>query len=128
MLGGAGFDRGGTMALRLALSQPDAFAGVLSIGGAFPTTLRPLGQLHAVRRLKIFLATGRDSQQYPEAEVCRNLHLFHSAGMSVCLRQYPCGDDLTTNMLSDMDRWIMEQLNASQSVPHDQPSPRSQGK
>ena len=124
----AGFDCGGTMALRLALSRPDAFAGVLSIGGAFPTTLRPLGQLRAVRRLKIFLATGRDSQQYPEAEVCRNLRLFHSAGMSVCLRQYPCGDDLTTNMLSDMDRWIMEQLTASPAVPHDQPSPRSQGK
>jgi len=124
----AGFGCGGTMALRLALSQPDAYAGVLSIGGAFPSTLRPLGQLHAVRRLKIFLATGRDSQQYPESEVCENLRLFHSAGMSVCLRQYPCGDDLTTNMLSDMDRWIMEQLTASQKVTHDQPSPRSQGK
>jgi phospholipase/carboxylesterase len=124
----AGFACGGTMALRIALNQPDAFAGVLSIGGAFPTTSRPLGQLHAARRLKVFLASGRDSRCYPEAQVCDNLRLLHSAGMSVNLRLYPCADDLTTNMLSDMDRWVMEQIAALQPAEHDVPSPRSGGK
>ncbi|HEX3725935.1 MAG TPA: alpha/beta hydrolase-fold protein, partial [Pirellulales bacterium] len=109
----AGFGCGGTMALRVALAHPQLFAGVLSFGGPFPTTLRPLGQLHAARRMKFFIATGRDSEHYPAAEVCRNLRLFHTAGMSVCLRQYPCGDELMTNMLSDMDRWIMEQLTTA---------------
>ena len=110
------------------MSQPQAFAGVLSIGGPFPTTLRPLGQLHAARRLKFFLACGQDSRHYPAARVCDDLRLLHSAGMSVHLRQYPCGDDLTTNMLSDMDRWIMEQLAAFQPAEHDASSPRSSGK
>ena len=32
----AGFDCGGTMALRLALAHPTRFAGTLSIGGEFP--------------------------------------------------------------------------------------------
>jgi hypothetical protein len=32
--------------------------------------------------------------------------------MCVCLRQYPCGDDLTTSMLGDLDRWIMDQITS----------------
>jgi hypothetical protein len=31
----------------------------------------------------------------------------HAAGCTVALRQYPCGDELTTTMLSDLDRWMM---------------------
>jgi phospholipase/carboxylesterase len=123
----AGQGCGGTMAFRVALNQPRIFAGVLSVGGPFPSTLRPLGQLHAVRRLKIFLATGRYSQQYPEAEVCANLRLIHAAGMSVNLRQYPCGDDLSTQMLSDMDRWIMEEMTAPAVVEPDPAERRSGG-
>jgi phospholipase/carboxylesterase len=116
----AGYGCGGTMAFRIALNQPQAFAGVLSLGGAFPTTLRPLCQLHAARRLKILLISGRDSRQYSAARVCDNLRLLHSAGMLVSLRQYPCGDDLTAQMFSDMDRWIMEELTAVQVLQSDQ--------
>ncbi len=106
----AGFGCGGTMAFRMALDHPRLFAGVLSIGGAFPTTRRPLAQLRGARRLRVFLASGRYSEQYPESSVCDNLRLLHTAGMSINLRQYPCGDELTTHMLADMDRWIMEQV------------------
>ena len=105
-----GYHCGGTMAFRLALNHPEHFAGVLSIGGEFPRAHRPLGQLHAARRLRMFLATGRESQRYPEARVCDNLRLFHAANLSVNLFTYPCGDEVMTNMLSEMDRWIMAQV------------------
>lgn len=123
----AGYGSGGTMALRIGLNQPRAFAGALSIGGPFPSTLRPLSQLHEARELKIFMTTARDSQEYPQADVCRHLRLFHAAGMSVDLRQYPCGDELTTNMLSDMDRWIMRQFIETAPALRDQASHRSSG-
>jgi phospholipase/carboxylesterase len=123
----AGYGSGGTMALRIGLNQPRAFAGALSIGGAFPGTLRPLSQLHEARQLRIFMTTARDSQEYPTAQVCRHLRLFHAAGMTVDLRQYPCGDELTTNMLSDMDRWIMRQFSEASPVARDQASHRSSG-
>src|SRR5262249_32018297 len=67
----AGYGSGGTMALRIGLNQPRSFAGALSIGGPFPSTLRPLAQLHEARQLKILLTTSRDSQLYPETDVCR---------------------------------------------------------
>jgi phospholipase/carboxylesterase len=108
----AGFGCGGTMAFRIALAQPRLFAGVLSFGGLFPNTLRPLSELESARDLKMFIANGVDSAQYPQSEMCRNLRLFHVAGLSLCLRLYPCGDELLTNMLSDMDRWIMDQLTS----------------
>jgi phospholipase/carboxylesterase len=124
----AGYQGGGTMAFRVALNHPETFAGVLSIGGAFPSTLRPLGRLHAARRLRVFLATGKDSLLYPESQVCDDLRLFHAAGMSLNLRIYPCGDELLTNMLSDMDRWIMEQVAAYEPVVQHQPDYRLGGK
>ena len=112
----------------IALNEPRRFAGVLSIGGEFPTTLRPLAQLREARRLKVFLATGRQSRNYPEHEVCRHLRLMPAAGISLNLRLYPCGDDVTTDMLADMDRWIMEQVASGQPVACDQPSYPSRGK
>lgn len=124
----AGYEEGGTMALRIALAQPSSFAGVLSIGGAFPSTLRPLSRWREAQSLKIFLATRRDSRQYPQSQVCRHLRLFHAAGMSVDLRQYPCGDELTTNMLADMDRWIMSHLAEVDPVEANPASHRSTGK
>ena len=106
-----GFDSGGTMALRLAMSHPGRFAGVISLCGAFPTGGTPLGNLVAARRLGVFLATGRGSEKYPAAQVCEDLRLLHTAGLSVTLRQYPCGHELQPQMLADINRWIMEQIN-----------------
>ncbi len=105
-----GMDSGGTMAFRIAMNHPDRFAGVLSICGAFPNEHRPFCQLDRARRLPIFMAVGRDSREFSPAEACENLKLFHSAGMSVSLRQYPCGHQLAPQMLADVDRWVMEQI------------------
>ncbi|OYV84820.1 MAG: hypothetical protein B7Z73_14725 [Planctomycetia bacterium 21-64-5] len=85
----AGYDCGGTMAFRLAMDHPRRF-----------------------RKVPVFLACGRDSHVYASIEVCNNLRLFHSAGMNVSLRQYPCGHEIVPAMLADMDRWIMEQITA----------------
>jgi phospholipase/carboxylesterase len=113
----AGFQCGGTMALRIALRHPERFAGALSVGGPFPAGLAPLAQLKRVRHLPLFIAQGRDSQQYPLDQACAELRLFHAAAMHVTLRQYPCGDELTTQMLTDMDAWLMNQVQGTQAVP-----------
>ena len=112
----AGLGEGGTMALRVALGNPLRYAGAISLGGAFPHGQRPLRNINAARRLPILVATGRDSVRYRESQVCRDLRLFHAAGLSVNLRQYPCGDELTTVMLSDMDRWMMEVICPTHST------------
>ena len=108
----AGYQSGGTMALRIGLRHPERFAGAISIGGPFPTGAPPLARLRQARALPLLIIQGRESTLYPLEASCDELHLFHAAAMHVMLRLYPCGDELTTQMLHDMDEWIMEQLGA----------------
>ena len=109
----AGFDCGGTMALRVAMNNPGRFAGAASLCGQFPRGHKPFGNLATVRRMPVFLAVGRKSKAYPEPDVCADLRLLHSAGISVDLRQYPCGQEISPQMLQDIDRWIIEQVTAA---------------
>lgn len=103
----AGSGIGGTVALRLALMHPARFAGVLSLGGAFPSGRAPLARITECRRLPIFLGYGREDASFGDAEVAEQMRLFHAAGMHVSLRQYPGDGGLSPQMLADLDRWIM---------------------
>jgi phospholipase/carboxylesterase len=111
----AGFDTGGTMAFRMAMNHPYKFAGVLSLGGCLPTGGAPLSRLPEARQLAIFLAAGRRSTVYGEQQVCDDLRLLHTAGMSITLRLYPCGHELSPQMLADIDHWIIELITASKA-------------
>jgi phospholipase/carboxylesterase len=113
----AGFDTGGSVALRLALSNPGRFAGVLSLGGAPPLTGRPLSDLHAARNLNVFFAYGRDSRRCRTEDVCQFLRLVHSAGLNIMLREYSCGHVLHVSMLADMNRWMMELVCQRHQLP-----------
>ena len=63
------------MALRVAMNHPGRFAGVISLCGAFPAGGTPFGNLIAARRLGVFLASGRASNDYPADHVCKDLRL-----------------------------------------------------
>ena len=118
-----GYASGGTMAFRVALRHPSAFAGALSIGGPFPSGNMPLLQLDRLRRLPFFIAQGRDAVDYPVEQTCQELRLFHAAGLKATLRQYPCGDEVTTVMLHDMDVWMMERVTGIEETPQVQCPP-----
>lgn len=121
----AGYQCGGTMAFRIGLKYPHRFAGALSLGGPFPTGSTPLASLEEARKLPLFIAHGRSSQLYPVEKTCDELRLFHSAGMHVTLRQYPCGDELNTQMLHDMNVWMMELVTGTTSCDVEDLSPHS---
>jgi len=113
----AGFDAGGTMALRVAMNHPHRFAGVISLGGPFPRGSAPLGHLAEARRVPILLAVGRDSLRYPPERVCEDLRLFHTAGLFATLRHYPGGHEISPQMLDDIDRWVMGHVTGTESSP-----------
>jgi phospholipase/carboxylesterase len=113
----AGFGAGATMAFRVAMSHPRPFAGVVSLCGAFPTGYRPFVELQEARKLPIFLAVGRDSAEYSPRHACDDLRLFHTAGISVTLRQYPSGQQMVPQMFRDVDRWIIEQITPPADAP-----------
>lgn len=112
-----GFGTGGTAALRLAMRFPERFAGVLSLCGSFPQGGNPLSRLDRARRVPIFLACGQEAPRYAQDQVCQDLRLLHTAGMTVSLRVYPGGDEMIcSHMLPDMDRWMMEQILGPQTA------------
>jgi phospholipase/carboxylesterase len=119
----AGYATGGTMALRIALRNPQSYAAVASLGGPFPERHSPLARLDQLRENRFLISHCRDSLIYPVDQVCQELSLFHAAGMSVMLRQYPCGDELTTQMLRDLDVWLMEQVTGVSSTGDSQLAP-----
>ena len=110
-----GNDVGGTMALRLALMAPEHFGGVISLGGAMPDG-QPLANIGNARSLPMLIAHCRESEAYPTEMMCQDLRLLHSAGMCVCLRQYPCEQEVTTKMLADVNEWVMERVVGPQTV------------
>ena len=105
-----GYADGGSMAIRLALKSPGQFAGVVSLCGAFPVGHAPLANLRNCRKLPIWVAAGRDGKRYTVDQTCSELKLFHAAGLSVNLRQYPTGDELDSHMLRDLNHWLMEEV------------------
>ncbi len=109
----AGFGAAGTMAYRLAFQRPDLFAGIISINGPLPEGRRPLREWNRSRDLPVLWAHFRDSSEFSEGDLCRQLRLLHIAGFSVTLRQYPGDDHLSPSSLSDMNDWIMEQIDSA---------------
>lgn len=115
----AGFDCGGTMALRLGLEAPARFAGILSFGGGMPPLGAPLRNLGAVRKMPVFLATGQDSEDYPPDRVAADVLLLHAAGLDVVHQRYSCGQCVTPQMLGDMNRWIIDRIRGRREAgPH----------
>ena len=106
----AGYAAGGTMAMRVAMQSPELFAGAASIGGPLPRGNAPLARINDLRSTPFCLMHGSEGRDYPVNQVCVDLRLLHTAGMCTTVRQYPCEDDLTTQMLRDLDAWIMEQV------------------
>ncbi|MGN6544625.1 MAG: alpha/beta hydrolase [Aureliella sp.] len=113
----AGFGSGGTMAMRIALRYPRQFAGVVSICGQFPQNHQPLNNLVAARHLPMMWMYGQDSTHCSVEHICEVLPLLHAARMGATIRQYPAKDELLTNMLSDLNHWLMEQVTNQPTSP-----------
>ena len=103
----AGVGAGGTMALRIAVSNPTWFAGCVSLGGAFPSGLRPLSAINEARGQHVFLMTSDEFPTYSAEHICTDLRLLFCAGIDVTGRQYNGTEDAIKPMLDDVDRWAM---------------------
>jgi phospholipase/carboxylesterase len=109
----AGYHHGGTMAARIALMFPNRFSGAISINGPLPQGQGLLRCWHSARQVNLLVCLGQDATEFSPKSLCQQLPWVHTAGLSLHVRQYPVGNDLTTVMLSDMNQWIMEQVACS---------------
>ena len=124
-----GHGAAGSDAFRIACRHPQAFAGVISLGGHFPLSESLFSRLHDVRRLPMLLCCHRmESRRLEEnaarpaetglsdgphdiaAQTDRTLRLFHAAGAMLALRIYPGSNDLSKAILGDVNRWLMDEV------------------
>jgi phospholipase/carboxylesterase len=106
----AGYGSGGTMALRIALEHADWFAGAASICGPMPQGRSPLALIIRSRQLPLFMVSCCDVETFQTTPTAADLRLVYSAGLPLSLFLYEPPAELTTMMLSDMDRWLMQQV------------------
>jgi phospholipase/carboxylesterase len=106
----AGYSAGGTMAHRLAMQSPERFAGAISLGGQVPRGSHLLKHINRARQLPLLLSASPTAEKYPTEQVMADLRFLHCAGLTLSLRLYPEGDDLTTVMFQDLNTWVMEQF------------------
>lgn len=114
----AGYREGGTMALRVGLRNATAIDGVISLDGALPRGGRPLADLESARTLAILSAVAMEGTRYPMQTVCEDLRLWHAAKMRMDMRQYITDDVMTSEVLRDVNAWIMARVTG-QSSPMD---------
>ena len=106
----AGYREGGTMALRIAMRQPERFAAAISLGGRMPTgSIRNVSQLRQ-RRLPMLWQWGGMRSEYSSATLTQDCRLAMTIGGQVEVRQYPGDDEMDTAVLRDTDEWIMRSV------------------
>jgi phospholipase/carboxylesterase len=112
----AGFCEGATLAYRLGLTFPERFGGLIALNGAMPRHDRPLLRLPEVRGLRVFIGHGIANAMVPLSFARSDFDLLYTAGLAVQLNTYPTNHRLHLDMLRDVNRWIMDRLNAEIGV------------
>jgi phospholipase/carboxylesterase len=108
-----GLGEGTLPAYRLALANPDRVAGVAALNGPFPKPKgNPLFRLETVRGLKAFIGHGLLNHAI-SMEAARHAHrVLFATGADVQFRSYMAGERVEPDMLRDVNRWIISNLNA----------------
>jgi phospholipase/carboxylesterase len=112
----AGVAEGAAVAYRMALHLPQRFAGVISINGTLPRPAEgPLFRDDEVKDLRVLIAHGAANEVVPLEMARRDFLALYGAGADVMLSTYPCTHAVHPNMLRDINRWVIR------NVDHDTP-------
>ncbi len=111
-----GTGAGGSAAFGMACRHPQAFGGVVSLGGPFPLDEGLFARLHEIRRLPMLLCCHGNASAAAVRHTDRTLRLFHAAGAALAMRIYSGHQQLSQSILGDVNRWLMDEICGA-SVP-----------
>jgi phospholipase/carboxylesterase len=103
----AGYGSGGTAALRIAMQEPNRFAGVVSVGGPMPGNSIKQFKTLRQRRLPMLWLWAKENKQYTQSQLHDDCQMAMTIGSQVEIRQYPGDDEMDTVVLSDLNDWVM---------------------
>lgn len=108
----AGYRSGGTMAMRIAMRQPEMFAGVASLGGRMPQGGNVLANLTSLRRraIPMLWQVATDNESFDAQSLKSDIRSAMLVRAKVEIRQYTFDDEMNTVALSDLNHWIMNRV------------------
>lgn len=108
----AGYRSGGSMAMRIAMRQPDLFAAAISLGGEIGTVDGMPNQLEQLkeRRLPMLWQWSLESDHYDETRIAQQIQVAQSLRTRLEIRQYRNDDEINTAVLSDLNQWVMQHV------------------
>ncbi len=108
----AGYQSGGTMAMRIAMRDPDRFAAVASFGGRMPQGSGVLGDLERLRRRKLPMLWqwAEDDVNYQAESLKEDIQLAMTIKAKVDIIQHKGDDEMTTATLGELNQWIMSRI------------------
>lgn len=113
----------GTMALWLAMSYPDVFAGAASLDGPLPAIPNMDSYFRVQRLQNYFLGVTLDENVDLQENLYGDFARMDQAGLAVSLYNYtpsqfrPRNEALLRGMLADVDRWVMSIINSRYTEP-----------
>ena len=108
----AGVAEGAALAYRMSLRMPQKFAGVISINGTLPRPPEgPLFKDDEVKDLRVLIAHGAANEVVPLELARRDFLALYGAGADVLLSTYPCTHTVHPNMLRDINRWVIRNVD-----------------
>ena len=110
----AGYRSGGTMAMRIAMRNPDRFAAVASLGGRMPSGGKVLANLALLRKrgLPMLWQVATASSWFDRQALQSDIRAAMLLRAKVEIRQYSGDDEMNTAILSDFNHWIMNRIVA----------------
>jgi phospholipase/carboxylesterase len=106
-----GVCEGAAPAYRLALAYPERFAGVISLNGCMPRENPPRLRLPEARQLRVFIGHGLANVRVSLGQAIADQRLFYTAGLQVRFETYPTSHWLHSDMLRDINRWIVSECD-----------------
>ena len=107
-----GCGEGAAVAYRLGLSFPERFAGIVAVNGWMPLGFRPLARMKACRGLPVLVVHGAWNTRHPLSGARRDVAALRAGGLRVAFQSYPSTHRLNSQMLGDVDTWLMNHCTA----------------
>jgi phospholipase/carboxylesterase len=113
-----GVNEGVEAAFRAGFALAGRIGGVIALNGLMPrvTDRKPLFRMQDVRGMRVFLGRGAANPAVTAAAARRDYNLLYAAGADVRAGAYPTNHRLHSEMLRDVNRWVIGNVNAE----HDQ--------
>ncbi len=108
----AGYQSGGTMAMRIAFRDPHLFAGVVSLGGRMPEGRRLFSNLEDLRNkgMPMLWQWAIHNPQFSQQNLEQDMRTSMMIGTQLEIRQYRDDDEMNTVALADANQWIMNRI------------------